>query len=401
MSRAPIESVELERVIAPFGESRTLPAAGYASEAVFAWELDNIFKSTWFCVGRSDELIGPGQIRAVDVVGESVLLTRDAEGALKAFSNVCRHRGHELVAEGEALGAHLIRCPYHSWSYRLDGELRAAPTFAQTPGFDKSEFPLVPIAVSEYLGWAWVDLSGAARPLAEHFGNLAEKAAPYETDRLTAGATHSYMVDANWKIVVENYNECYHCSSIHPELCEVTPPDSGLDHQPTGVWCGGTMRLKDHAVTMSLDGASKGVNFRQIEGDGAREVWYVTMMPNLLLSMHPDYVMTHRLTPLTAGRTHVECTWLFPPEAFDLVGFDPAYAVDFWDITNREDWEACEKVMKGVRQLGYRQGPLSSWEGTVYQFLVMIGNLYLGRGLVVPEVPTRKLSESGSGHLDT
>jgi phenylpropionate dioxygenase-like ring-hydroxylating dioxygenase large terminal subunit len=392
MNVAPLDHAELARVVAPFGENRTLPAAAYVSQEVFEWEMGNFFGATWVCVGRSDELVAPGQIRAIDVAGESVLLARDADGTLTAFSNVCRHRGHELAPVGDAIDARLIRCPYHSWSYRFNGDLRAAPTFTQTPGFDMSEFPLVGIAVSEYLGWAWVDLSGEAPPIESHFGNLAEKSAPYETGRLSTAAVHSYVVDANWKIIVENYNECYHCSSIHPELCEVTPPDSGRDHQPTGMWCGGTMVLKDHAVTMSLDGSSNGVNFRNIEGEAAREVWYLTVTPNLLLSMHPDYVMTHRLTPLGPDRTHIECAWLFPPEATELEGFDPAYAVDFWDITNREDWTACENVMKGVRQKGYRPGPLSSWEGTVYQFLALMGHLYLGEGFVVPQVAVRDLS---------
>jgi len=123
----------------------------------------------------------------------------------------------------------------------------------------------------------------------------------------------------------------------------------------------------------------------------ARQVWYLTVIPNLLLSMHPDYVMTHRLVPLSTEQTFIECSWLFPPEAFEIDAFDPAYAVDFWDITNREDWTACENVMKGVHHQGYRPGPLSSWEGTVYQFLAIMGHLYLGQGLVVPQVPVREL----------
>lgn len=391
MSQAPLNTQDLEKVVAPFGENRTLTADAYLSQDVFDWEMEHLFGSTWLCVGRGDELVAPGQIRAIDVAGEGVLLARDRDGALTAFSNVCRHRGHELAPVGEAIDARLIRCPYHSWSYRFNGDLRAAPTFTQTPNFDMSEFPLVGVAVTEYMGWVWVDLSGEAAPIESHFGNLAELATPYETNRLTTAAVHSYVVDANWKIIVENYNECYHCSSIHPELCEVTPTDSGYDHEPTGMWCGGTMTLKDHAVTMSLSGESNGINFRNIDGEMARHVWYLTVVPNLLLSIHPDYVMTHRLVPLSPDQTFIECSWLFPPEAFELEGFDPAYAVDFWDITNREDWNACENVMKGVSHKGYRPGPLSSWEGTVYQFLAVMGHLYLGKGLVVPQVPVREL----------
>ena len=379
----------VERVVDPFGQSRTLPAAAYIDEEILAWEKENIFRATWVCVGRLDELVGPGQIRAIEVAGESVLLARDPDGTASAFSNVCRHRGHELAPIGNAIDARSIRCPYHAWSYRFDGSLRAAPTFAQTPGFDMSEFPLVPIRLAEFGGWGWIDLSGNTPDIRSHFGNLAEIIAPYDTDRIRTAAVHSYVVDSNWKVIVENYNECYHCSSIHPELCEVTPPESGVDHQPTGMWVGGTMDLKPHAVTMSLDGASKGVNFPGVRGEMGRRVWYLTVTPNLLLSLHPDYVMTHRLAPLSAGQTHIECSWLFPPEAFELEGFDPAYAVDFWDITNREDWTACEAVMRGMRNLGYRPGPLSSWEGTVYQFLAWVGHVYLGHGFVIPEVPVR------------
>ena len=151
------------------------------------------------------------------------------------------------------------------------------------------------------------------------------------------------------------------------------------------------MDLKSHAVTMSLTGESKGVNFPGLGPEMERRVWYITVTPNLLLSLHPDYVMTHLHTPLSPEQTYIECSWLFAPEAFELDGFDPAYAVDFWDITNREDWAACEAVMRGMRNLGYRPGPLSSWEGTVYQFLTWTANLYLGNGFVIPEVPIRNL----------
>jgi len=388
---APVDQDQIARVLDPFGSSLTFPADVYVSSDVLAWEREHLWRSAWVCVGRLEELLGRGQLIAVDVAGEGVLLSRDATGVVRAFSNVCRHRGHELAPIGGAFDAQQIRCPYHSWAYRFDGSLRTAPSFTRSDDFDTTDYPLVDLGVSVYGGWVWLDLSGTAPDIEDHFGNLARIFAPYETERLVTAAAHSYIVDANWKMIVENYNECYHCSSIHPELCKVTPPDSGYDHTPTGMWCGGTMELKPHAVTMSLDGSSKGVNFRNVDEELARQVWYLTMVPNLLLSLHPDYVMTHRLTPVGVDQTHVECSWLFPPEAFELDGFDPAYAIDFWDITNREDWAACEAVMRGVRNRGYRPGPLSSWEGTVYQFLTIMARAYQGQGLVVPEVPAREL----------
>jgi Rieske 2Fe-2S family protein len=386
---APIDSAAVAAVLAPFGESRTLPAIAYTSQEVFDWELEALFASTWVCLGRVDETLAPGQVRALAISGESVLVARDSDGVVRVFSNVCRHRGHELAPVGEPFDARMIRCPYHSWSYRLDGSLRSAPTLTRSPDFDASDYPLIEMRSQTSGGWLWADISSSAPPLEDHFGNLWDLIAPYETERLRTAATHDYLVRANWKTVVENYNECYHCSTIHPELCRVTPPDSGRDYRPTGMWFGGTMDLEPHAETMSLDGRSRGVVLRGIEGHQARQVLYLTVMPNLLLSLHPDYVMTHLLTPQGPDETRVECSWLFPPEAWDREDFDPAYAVDFWDLTNREDWAACEGVMRGMRNRGYRPGPLSSWEGTVYQFLTIMGRLYRGEGLVVPTVPDR------------
>lgn len=386
---APLDDRALDEVVAPFGKSRTLPADAYTSQEVFEWEQSRLFASTWVCLGRLDDLVGPGQVRAVEIAGEGLLLARDADGRLHAFSNVCRHRGHELAPVGEAIDAQLIRCPYHSWSYRLDGTLRAAPTFTQSPGFDPSEYPLIEMTAGVMGGWLWIDLSGEAPAPAEHFGNLGEIIAPYETERLRTSVSQTYTVQANWKIVVENYNECYHCTTIHPELCQVTPPASGRDYQPTGMWLGGSMNLKAHAATMSLDGRSDGVRFRGIDDSVARQVLYLTVIPNLLLSLHPDYVMTHLLTPIGVSETLVECSWLFPPEAWDREGFSPSYAVDFWDITNHEDWAACQGVMRGIANRGYRPGPLGGWEGTVYQFLAVMGHLYRGDGLVVPTAPDR------------
>jgi Rieske 2Fe-2S family protein len=387
MRAAPIESAALADVLAPFGKSRTLPAEAYHSQDLFDWEQSEIFNRYWVCLGRTSDLLHPGQLRAVDQGGETVLLTRDSEGTVRAFSNVCRHRGHPLLEVGEAIDARLIRCPYHSWSYRLDGNLRAAPTLTQSPDFDLSEWPLQALRVSEWLGWLFIDMSGDAAPLSETFGNLDDYLAPYEPQRLVRAVRHSYEIAANWKLVVENYHECYHCTSIHPELCQVTPPDSGKDIAPTGLWCGGTMVLKDHAVTMSLTGASEGINFRNLAAGQERDVLYIGLFPNLLVSPHPDYVMTHRMIPRGPGRTFIECDWLFPPEAFDRPGFDPAYAVDFWDITNREDWTACENVQRGTANRGFRPGPLSPWESTIYQFLTMIGSAYLGERVSPPAMP--------------
>jgi Rieske 2Fe-2S family protein len=383
---APIDQTLVEAVLRPFGQSRTLPAEAYRSPEIFAWEVENIFGAGWVCLGRTQDLLQPGQIRAVQIGDESFLLTRDQE-TVRGFSNVCRHRGHPLLEPGEAIDVRLIRCPYHSWSYRLDGALRSAPTLTQEPDFDLGDWPLQPVRVGEWLGWLFMDLSGMAAPLGEAFGNLAGVLAPYEPERLVLAARHSYEIAANWKLAVENYHECYHCTSIHPALCEVTPVDSGKDIEPTGLWCGGSMLLKEHAATMSLTGESGGVRFRNLPAGEERKVYYFGVWPNLLISPHPDYVMTHRIVPLAPGRSFIECDWLFSPESVAVKGFDPSYAVDFWDITNKEDWGACERVQKGTANRGFSPGPLSPWETTIYQFLLMVAEAYQGKPVSPPPMP--------------
>lgn len=383
---------ELNGALAPFGASTGLPRDAYRSREVLEWETAAFFAGTWSCVGRISELVGPGQARGIRVGAESVLLTNDGE-ATHAFSNVCRHRGHELAPIGAAFDARLVRCPYHSWSYRLDGSLNRAPTFSGRGSFDERDYPLIAFATAAWQGWLFVNLDGAAGPLDDQLGNLDVIVSAYAIGGLVAGHIEEYEVAANWKLLIENFNECYHCTSIHPALCDVTPVESGADLAPTGLWCGGTMGLKPHAATMSMDGTTLLPLLPGVGGDLARRVLYVTLFPNLLISAHPDYVLVHRLIPLAPDRTGVECTWLFPEDIQASEGFDPSYAVDFWDLTNREDWSVCEGVQRGLANTGYRPGPLSTWEATVYQFVTMVGRAYRGRGLTPSQVASRSVAE--------
>ena len=371
---APLHAEALDLALQPFGRSRMLPAAAYVSTEVFGWEQRHFFAAGWTCVGRRAELSdGHRAISAGDV---GVLLTRDGDGALRAFANVCRHRGHEPLPVG-GVGRHRsLVCPYHGWSYRPDGSLLAAPGFTGLTGTDAGELGLVPLRVVEWHGWVFVSGSTEPGDFAEQVAGLDDVVAPYRPETLVPGAEHVYEVAANWKVLQENFHECYHCSLIHPELCRVSPPESGRNFRAAGTWVGGVMDLLDGAETMSLDGQSAG---RRIEGLPAaqrRSVTYLGLFPDLLLSLHPDYVMAHRLQPLAAGTTRVTCSWYFPAEATARPGFDPAYAVDFWDRTNRQDWEACESVQRGLGSPHYRPGPLSPREDAVYAFVTMVARGY-------------------------
>ncbi len=379
MTLAPLSTAGVTDTLRPFGQSRMLPPAAYTDPAVFEWERRRFFGEGWLCAGFSQRLASPGDQRAESLGTGGVLLVRGDDGVLRAFANFCRHRGHELLPCGSATNQRAIICPYHAWAYSLKGEVRAAAGLKGQPGFEPAEWGLVQLPVTEWHGLIFVDGSGTAEPLADQLADLQEHVAPYEMGRLVIAGQHDYDAAANWKTLTENYHECYHCPSIHPELCRVSPPASGANHDAHGAWVGGTMTLRDGMTTMSLDGISHGVALRGLGESALRTVFYVNVFPNILLSLHPDYVMVHRLLPLAADRTLIECTWWFAPEAAAAPGFDPGYAMDFWDLTNRQDWGACESVQRAQSSPHALPGPLAPAEEAVYQYVTMIARGYLGQ----------------------
>jgi Rieske 2Fe-2S family protein len=376
-SPAPVDAAALAAALRPFGESRMLPPAAYTSAEVFGWERRNFFGGGWTCAGHASQLPQPGSQVAVDTGAGGVLLVRGDDGALRAFANTCRHRGHELLPCGSSASGKSIVCPYHSWAYSLSGELRGAPGYREIPGFDAGAWPLASLPAAEWHGLVFVDGSGgSAGPLP--LAGLEAIVAPYEPERLVVAATHRYDAAVNWKVLTENYHECYHCPTIHPELCSVSPPHSGENYPIAGSWIGGWMSLRDGAATMSLDGHSDGAALRGLSQTELRTVAYVGIFPNVLLSLHPDYVMTHILVPEAAGRTRISCSWAFAPEAVASPDFDPSYAVDFWDLTNRQDWAACESVHRGLTSPFASAGPLAPEEDAIYSFVTTVARGYQG-----------------------
>ena len=236
-----------------------MPAAAYTSGEVLAWERRHLFAGTWTCVGRLDELLpGEARQRAVTVGDVPALLVRDGD-EVRSFANTCRHRGHELLPDGESSERRSIVCPYHAWSYRLSGELLAAPGFREDDGFEPAGHGLAELPVAVWSGWVFCHGRHPLGhpdvvPFDRHVGELAGILEPYDVARLRLAARHTYEVAANWKVVAENYHECYHCPLIHPELCQVSPPASGDNYDLPGAWVGGSMALRDGMATMSLTG---------------------------------------------------------------------------------------------------------------------------------------------------
>jgi Rieske 2Fe-2S family protein len=380
---APLPLDDVRRTLQPFGRARMLPRPAYLDPAVLEWEREHLFDGGWVCAGRASDVAEPRSQAAVKVGATGVLLVRDARGTLRAFANICRHRGHELLPCGARTVRNTLLCPYHAWAYDLDGSVRNIPHAGHVDDVDAGELGLLPVAVAEWGGWVFVNVDGRAAPFDEHVGGLAELTANWQCERLVVGATSTYELCANWKVPIENYHECYHCPLIHPELCRVTVPDSGVnvDDLP-GAFVGGAMVLDERAATMSFDGTSGGVPLPALTPEQRRQVLYVGIFPNLLVALHPDYVLTHRITPVTPTTSRIECQWLFDPTAVGAPDFDPSYAVDFWDVVNRQDWAAVESVQRGIDSPQFVPGVFVEREDAVYHFATMVAAAYLDQPLV-------------------
>lgn len=326
----------------------------YLSEEVWAAERERIWFDHWVAVGRVHDVPGRGDRLVASVAGESVVVTRNSRGDLRAFYNVCRHRGAELVdPSGPPCGSFgaAIRCPYHAWTYDLDGDLKRAPFLdaAQTP-----DVSLYPVAVDAWGGFVFVNLNAdGAAPLADQLGPIPDRVSRYPLAELRSGLTFRYEVEANWKVIAENYNECYHCGPVHPTLCELVPTfrrgGSGLE------WSDGIPH-RDGAWTFTTTGTSNRAPFPDL--DAAERVRHKgeLVYPNLLLSLAAEHVASFRLMPTGPTSTTVVCDIMFHPDAIVADDFDPSDAGDLWDPVNREDWAICESVQRGMRSRAWTGG---------------------------------------------
>jgi Rieske 2Fe-2S family protein len=235
-----------------------------------------------------------------------------------------------------------------------------------TPGFAKADWPLRSAATATWEGFVFVNLATEPEPFAEAFAPMIGRLSRWGAGRLRRGAQIVYDVAANWKLIVQNYSECYHCPLIHPELSALSPWQSGRNDLMSGPFLGGYMDL--NYTSMTVDGGSKRSPLRGLPPEDVGRVYYYALFPNLLLSLHPDYVMAHTLWPQSIGHTRVVCEWYFDPDVMAQPAFDPSDAVQFWDTTNRQDWHVCELSQHGVASRAYTPGPYAQAEGLLWQF---------------------------------
>ena len=346
---------------------RTLPSVSYRSDEVYAREREGIFFREWLPIGREEEMPDAGDVRVLDVMGESILVARTRGGVLRAHYNVCRHRGARLCAgetpspvlPGGRTPAGTIRCPYHSWTYDLDGALLGAPHLGTDALVRRRDFGLHPVGLGTWGGFVFLNLTPAEAEsrgltLERQLGPIPARLERYPLASLREGRRIDYDVAANWKVIAENYNECYHCGPVHPELCEVVPAfrqkggagldwDRGVPHRPG-------------AFTFTRTGTTDRAPFATLSDEEKERHKGEIVYPNLFLSLSADHVAAFILWPLAAERTRVTCSFLFAPEEMARSAFDPTDAVEFWDLINRQDWAVCEEVQRGMRSRVHEHG---------------------------------------------
>ncbi|NGY64570.1 aromatic ring-hydroxylating dioxygenase subunit alpha [Lentzea sp. NEAU-D13] len=338
----------------------TLPGHTYTDPANFELEQENIFEKMWFCAVRSADLPDAGNFRTVQIGRESVLVTRSRDGSLRAFLNICRHRGAKLCVEETGTVKRNFQCPYHAWTYGLDGKLVAAPNLTSMPDIDRVEYGLKKVHLREWLGYAWLSLADepasfeetVQQDVRERLGNL-DAIGNYQVSELELGRRITYDVKANWKLIIENFMECYHCATIHPELTEVLPEFA--DGYAAQYYVGHGAVFGEEIKGFTIDGSEGFDRLDGVDSEQDRRYYAITVRPQVFINLVPDHVIIHRMFPMAADRTIVECDWLYAKDVV-ATGKDVSRSVELFHRVNEQDFDACERCQPAMSSRAYAQG---------------------------------------------
>jgi Rieske 2Fe-2S family protein len=358
--------------VAPDGDIHPgLLGSDYADPDIYALEQERIFERSWFCIGREEEAPDAGDYLVRDVGRETILAMRGKDGRLRAFYDVCRHRGSVLLDEpaGHLKGAAVV-CPYHNWTYALDGELIGTPNVPADSGLDRSSYGLREVRLDTWEGFVFVKLSADPRTLLEQLA--IEPDEPLAYDRYALGELRvahrqTYEIEANWKIVHDNFNECLHCPGVHPELVKLVPmyrKGMVVDHSRPDL--GAT--LADGAYTFTMSGTSELPLLPNLTDLDCRTYWGYSIFPNLMVNLVSTGVVTFRLIPTSATHTTLIAEYLYRPETIASEGFDCSDMIEFLDLVARQDWEVCERAQRGVGSKGFIQGVYPLADELLHQF---------------------------------
>jgi len=345
---------------------RTLPPAAYSSEALYELEKSKIFKSGWVCVAREDQVPTAGDYLTVEVAGEPVMLVRDHDGELRALSNVCRHRWMRLC-EGSGNTERLV-CPYHAWTYRLDGSLQGAPEMSKTPGFDASQIALPRIRHEVWRGFVYVNIDGAAADLKPQLTDLEPMVESYGVDDWRVAHTvdcGEYPWD--WKVMQDN-GECYHHIGAHAETFERNYPARQIYTECSEAWLTTVSPCRKESLRTGDDGHGYAPGeFEPVDGlaEWQRESFFlIYVLPNFFIYLQPDYGLNMRVFPVSAGRIRMLVDVMLPPKNFEAPNFESGVKniVDFFKRFNDEDVFVNSRVQTGLCSEFATPAPLSHLE---------------------------------------
>ncbi len=355
------------------GVGFTLPGSDYYAPEVFELDRERIFFREWMFVARADEAPEPGDFVTVDVAGESLIVVRGSDGELRAFHNVCRHRGSRICdaeTHGHAKGA--IKCPYHAWSYAYDGRLIGTPLVGKDE-LDRSRFGLWQAHLGVWQGYVFVNLAAEpATSLREFLEQQTDRPLQYERwrmDELRTARRTVVEVEANWKILHENYNECLHCPTVHPELSAVAPTyGKGLvieEGRAEGDW---GVSIAGGGVGYTATGTTTVPVMPGIDRHSASSIYGVAVFPNMFIDLTGTVVIAARMLPRGPEQTTMVTDYLFRPEAIADPEFDPSEVVDFNELVMKQDYVVCERVQRGVRSRAFDHGVYPEKDEFVHTF---------------------------------
>ena len=369
----------------PWRPRPTLSGSDYTSRETYEEERERIWWGDWICVGRTEEVANPGDYIVRDVAGESIFIARNTDGELHSFYNVCSHRGTKFLDDDAAGNVRkAFRCPYHAWTYDLNGRLIGTPNVKEDEYFDRSLYPLHPVNVGDYAGFLFLNLSPEPRPLMAALTDGAESITAFERFHmgdLRVGVRIVYEVAANWKIVVENYNECLHCPQIHPELVQVVPLFRFGEVWDEEIRDDGN-RMVEGATSFTTTGKSELPPLPGLLPEDSNMYFGSYEFPNLMLNLHPDCVMYYIGFPKGPHHTTVVSEYLFRPETIAGPDFKPEPTVELWDLISRQDWEVCARAQTGVGSRAFTTGIYPRQDRFLYwfneEYRMMMGRQRLG-----------------------
>ena len=386
---------------APVDLAVTLLPEAYTAKDFFGIEREKVFAKSWIAVGCTSQVEKPGQSIVAEVAGRSVVVTRNKTGDLRAFHNVCRHRAAKLLDEGcHDLRSNRIRCPYHSWTYDLDGNCLGTPLFegsdipedmqavfemGEVKGFDKADYGLLPVNVDSWGFLVFVNLDPDAAPLKDQLGDLGDRFSGYRLDEWKVMRTKGYEVDANYKLIGENFMEYYHLPWVHPELVKVSKMEDHYRWQGPGMYTGMcTTPVSRNTEDGGWDGLPPVEALGNEDAESGRFVWLFPNTAVVVLPNHAFVIITH---PRRPNLTVEETILLAHPESVDTPGSEKALdqLAHFWDLVNLQDIEIVGRVREGLSNPAYRGGRMCyRFEEPLHRFQNMVIDKMVGMDRIPP-----------------